>query len=205
MSGQGQKLRSGINQGIFLLGLVKEGNPSHFSAPSYLPSMLRIHISSSSKKWLGQPRVSMSLNPSQGTCQSKTRSYEEHNRSSHNFRKWDKNLSYSFKFMKELKNVLLPIYVVCTHGFNIPLRTPGTSYSNSSQILQHLGLWCWAQDQQNHIYTGWAQAESDFKVESTSACGWLNLSIHPPVQEIHPGWRNEEAGAFIFCNNHFCI
>ena len=38
---------------------------------SYLPSMLRIHISSSSKKWLGHPRVSMSLNPSQGTCQTR--------------------------------------------------------------------------------------------------------------------------------------
>lgn len=71
MSDQGQKLRSGIKHSIFLPELGKEGNRCQFSPLSYLPSMLRMHISSSSKKWLGHPRVSMSLNPSQGTCQTR--------------------------------------------------------------------------------------------------------------------------------------
>lgn len=111
MSDQGQKLRSDINQGIFPLGLVKEGNPCQFSAPSYLPSMLRIHISSSSKKWLGQPRVSMSLNPSQGTCQSRQgvmHSTTDPPTASETASKT--NLSCFLKFTEDLKNVLLPQY-----------------------------------------------------------------------------------------------
>lgn len=72
--------------------------------------MLRIHISSSSKKWLGHPSVSMSLNPSQGTCQ--TRQWimqsptdssqkniitEYHKKSQNQFCSIFKNLSKIFK------------------------------------------------------------------------------------------------------------